>query len=118
MNPILKKALHELVTRTVVSEISTTAGVAGYLTPYAFKGNRKDHPGIKFLVRQGWQKVDEARVQPEFSVNDKVDSMMRMLIAKNAGVSMQDREEIKKELRDSLEKVYQILGITIQPAAK
>ena len=114
MNPALKKAIHELVVREIVNEISTTAGVPGYLTPYAFKGDRKDHPGVKFLIKMGWSKMDEAVVTNDYLVSQKVDKIVNGLIPNKAAVTPEERQSITDEIRAALEKVYNTLGITIQ----
>lgn len=43
--------------RQVLQEISTTGGVAGYLTPLAFSGNKKKNKTRKAKVAQqnGWK---------------------------------------------------------------
>ena len=114
MKPELKKAIHELVVREIVTEISTTAGVPGYLTPYAFKGDRKDHPGVKFLIKMGWSKIDEAVVTNDYLVSQKVDKIVNSLIPNRAAVTPEERQSIADEIRAALEKVYNTLGITIQ----
>lgn len=51
-----EQQLREII-RGMIREISTTGGVAGYLTPLAFSGNKKKNVARKVKVAQqnGWK---------------------------------------------------------------
>ena len=43
--------------REELSEVSTTAGVGGYLTPNAFSKDDRDNLATKFMAKMGFKKV-------------------------------------------------------------
>lgn len=53
----LEEVLRDYV-REQLSEMSTTAGVAGYSTPFAFSKSDRDNLATKFLKKMGWKTVE------------------------------------------------------------
>lgn len=50
----LEEVLRDYV-REQLSEMSTTASVAGYSTPFAFSKSDRDNLATKFLKKMGWK---------------------------------------------------------------
>lgn len=44
-----------------LSEMSTTASVAGYQTPYAFSKDQRDNLATKFMAKMGFKKVERPK---------------------------------------------------------
>ena len=56
-----KRELEEILrdyVREQLSEMSTTAGVAGYSTPFAFSKSDRDNLATKFLKKMGFKKAE------------------------------------------------------------
>ena len=47
--------------REQLSEMSTTAGVAGYQTPFAFSKDQRDNLATKFMAKMGFKKVERPK---------------------------------------------------------
>ena len=57
----MKKSALRKAVREVIEELSTTAGVAGYMTPYAFsKGNKKNR-ATKQAEKLGYKTVKQKK---------------------------------------------------------